>query len=74
MAEQIKYYMFSLSQLDFQKKIAKKRKTKITERYVIKNGSKYQYTEVLSDPTKSIYTDAKVVASGTAITTKTFTN
>lgn len=62
--ENIKYFMFSVSQLDFQKSIKTKLGKQYINKYVFFNGKKYQYTEILDDPSKSKYSDVKTVAYG----------
>ena len=70
MPEQVKYFAFSQRQLDFQKDLYRKIGKLYINKYVIYNGNKYQYTEILGNASDSKYTDAKIVASGTLSTMK----
>lgn len=62
----VKYFVYSKTQFDFLNKIhgMMKNGSSAKRKYVFQNGKKLEYTEIVSDPTKSKYPDAKVVASG----------
>lgn len=61
---QIKYFMFSVQQLNLRKDVEKQLGRTYRPGVVLVNGEYKQYTEILNDPKKSRFSDATVVASG----------
>ena len=64
MAETIHYFMFSKSQLDMRIQLEKKMNKKFKPGEVIVNGIRKQYTEIVTDPKNSRYSDAVIVIYG----------
>ena len=60
----MKYFIFSVEQLRLMKETDLKIGKIFTPGKVLVNGSYSNYTEILDDPKKSRFSDAKVVASG----------
>lgn len=60
----IKYFMFSVSQMNLRKEVESKLGKTYTPGSVLVNGVYKQYTEIVDDPKKSRYPDAIVVTSG----------
>ena len=64
MSETIHYFLFSRSQLDMRIEMEKKMGKKFKPGEVIVNGIKKQYTEIVTNPKNSRYSDAVVVTYG----------
>ena len=64
MAEKIHYFMFSKTQLDSRIQLEKRMNKKFKPGEVIVNGVRKQYTEIVTDPKNSRYSDAVVVIYG----------
>lgn len=58
------YFMFSRNQLEFQKKMYEKIAKDYPNKYVMYNGNRLQYTQVVADPTSCKYADAQIIAHG----------
>ena len=59
-----KYFLFSSTQLKFRKETELKMGKRFTPGWVIVNGKKLPFTELLLDKKNSRYSDAKVVYFG----------
>lgn len=60
----MKYFVFSQVQMKEQKEVSRVMGKNYNPKTVIINGAQKVYTDILDDPSKSLYTDAMVVASG----------
>lgn len=60
----IRYFIFSRTQLNLQKEVARKLGKNFASNKVYSNGQALEFTEIIKDPNNSRYADAKVVASG----------
>lgn len=58
------YFIYSKEHMELMTNIAKKRGKTITLGTVIVNGSPKKYTDIVSSPSATRYTDAVVVTSG----------
>ena len=56
-----KYFLYSQTQLKFRKETDRKVGKSFTAGWVIVRGKKMPFTELISDKTRSMYSDAKVV-------------
>ena len=64
MPETIHYFMYSKSQLDMRIELEKKMGKKFKPGEVIVNGRRKPYTEIITDPKNSRYSDAVIVTYG----------
>ena len=64
MSANIKFFMFSLSQMQMRKKVESTLGKNYEPGKVLVNGIYKQYTEIVDDPKLARYPDAIVVASG----------
>ena len=70
----LRYFVFSRTQLNLQKEIARKLGKNFVANKVYSNGQALEFTEIVRDPNKSRYPDTKVVASGDIKTMKYILN
>ena len=64
MAETVHYFMFSKTQLDKRIEIEKKMSKRFKPGEVIVNGVRKPYTEIVTNPKNSRYSDAVIVTYG----------
>lgn len=60
----IKFFMFSVSQMNMRKDVESKLGKKYEPSLVLVNGVYKQYTEIVNDPKEARYSDAVLVTSG----------
>ena len=64
MPETIHYFLFSRTQLDMRIELEKKMSKRFKPGEVIVNGVRKPYTEIVTDPNNSRYSDAVIVTYG----------
>lgn len=70
MSNNVKYFMYSSTQFKKRKEIEAKIGRKYIPGVVIVNGTPRQYTEIVSSPSNSRYSDALILISGDINTIK----